>query len=90
LIPYVVFFVLARTAADRPLKQAVLSGLAPGYNMAPGLHYWWDGTNWRNVADSAPEGALRSADGNYWWTGGYWVSMPPDRPSRAVRKASVA
>jgi hypothetical protein len=81
---------LGRRAANRPIKQAILSGLAPSYPMAPGLNYWWDGTDWRSVADSAPEGALRSADGHYWWTGGYWVPMPPARRRTKPLKASVA
>jgi hypothetical protein len=81
---------LARRAANRPIKQAILFGLAPSYPMAPGLYYWWDGELWRSVADSAPEGALRSADGHYWWTGGYWVPLPPDRPRGDLLMASVA
>jgi len=77
---------LARRAANRPIKQAILSGIAPSYTMAPGLSYWWDGGNWRSVADSAPADAFRSADGHYWWAGGYWVAMPPDRQSRQILK----
>jgi hypothetical protein len=81
---------LARRAANRPIKQAIVSGLAPSYTMAPGLYYWWDGADWRSVADSAPEGALHSADGHYWWTGVYWVPMPSDRRSTKPLRASVA
>jgi hypothetical protein len=81
---------LARRAANRPIKQAILSGLAPSYYMASGLFYWWDGERWRAVAEAAPEGALRSPDGHYWWNGEYWVPMPPDHPSRDLLKVSVA
>lgn len=69
---------MARRASNRPVKHAIVGGFAPNYVAAPGfeLGYWWDGSQWRSFADSAPEGALRSPDRNYWWTGERWLPLP--------------
>lgn len=39
--------------------------------------YWWDGTTWRSVAESAPPNAQRSADGRYWFDGRDWRPLVP-------------
>lgn len=40
--------------------------------MSPDRDYWWDGTEWRPVADCAPPEAQRSEDGRHWFDGRDW------------------
>jgi len=82
---------LARSAANRDPKRAVLTGRAPSYEMSPDRTWWrkrdtcasindrvwWNGATWVRATAEVPDDALRSPDGNYWWTGSSWCPMPP-------------
>ncbi|MGD0448987.1 MAG: hypothetical protein ABSB36_10340 [Candidatus Dormibacteria bacterium] len=76
-VAFVICLVLARICALRAVKHAILNGRAPSFTISSDEAWWWDGEAWTNVADAAPESALRSPDTNYWWTGQDWFPLPP-------------
>jgi hypothetical protein len=80
---------VARRASNEPVKQTILSGLAPSYILSTEWpRWWWDGSEWVGFGAAAPDDAVRSPDGNYWWSGAHWVALPPlDKLRRAVAPA---
>jgi hypothetical protein len=76
-VAFVICLVLARVCSLRAVKHAILTGRAPCFTISSDQAWWWDGEVWTNVADTAPEWALRSPDTNYWWTGQDWCPLPP-------------
>jgi hypothetical protein len=89
LLAFTACMVLARRAANRPIKRAILTGLAPSYVLAQGQPYWWDGEHWQSLESTVPESSLRSPDGHYWWTGSDWFRMPPNRRSEDLRPRTL-
>jgi hypothetical protein len=76
-VAFVICLILARVSSLRAVKHAILHGRAPSFTVSSDQAWWWDGEAWTNVADAAPESALRSPDTNYWWTGQDWFTLPP-------------
>ena len=74
---FVLCLILARVSSLRAVKNAIFDGRAPSFTVSSDQAWWWDGQEWTNVADAAPESALRSPDTNYWWTGQDWIPLPP-------------
>ena len=76
-VAFAICLILARVSSLRAVKQAILHSRAPSFTVSSDGAWWWDGEAWTNVADAAPESALRSPDTNYWWTGRDWTPLPP-------------
>ena len=73
---FVLCLILARVSSLGAVKNAIFDGRAPSFTVSSDQAWWWDGQQWTNVADAAPESALRSPDTNYWWTGQDWIPLP--------------